>query len=403
VGLGVWLALGVLVALAFGRAATLIDRSVSKSLEAAPVRAAGALAQHADSARRRILLVDDDPHLRILLRTTLTADEYSLEEAGSAAEARQLARFWRPELVVLDLGLPDASGLVLCEELTSNPAYAGTRVVLLTGSDVRQTEAEAAGASALLRKPYSPLDVIGTIDRVLEGRELPSSTAEPASDQLLAYAEDLGHVVQSERAQRRLLQQAYRQTVASLTDALEAKNQATGKHALRVHLYALDLTEAVAPGLLDDTSLEYGFLLHDIGKIGIPDALLEKEGPLDPHELRVMRQHPLIGVQLLSEVPLLSGEGLRVVRSHHERWDGHGYPDGLAGKQIPPGARIFAVADALDAMTSDRPYRKPLEWNQAVSEIVQQSGSQFDPQVVGALARRESRLRRTRHDVAIGA
>src|SRR5204863_8970159 len=142
------------------------------------------------------------------------------------------------------------------------------------------------------------------------------------------------------------------------------------------------------PGLLSDPSLEYGFLLHDIGKIGIPDSVLDKAGPLNPAERRLMRRHTLIGSELLAEVPLLEGEGLQVVRSHHERWDGQGYPDGLVGAEIPPAARIFAVADTLDAMTTDRPYRRRCTWDQAVDEILRESGRQFDPRVVAAFATR---------------
>jgi HD-GYP domain-containing protein (c-di-GMP phosphodiesterase class II) len=158
----------------------------------------------------------------------------------------------------------------------------------------------------------------------------------------------------------------------------------------------VELTDALEPRLLDDPSLEYGFLLHDIGKIGVPDSILDKKGPLGPEELLLMRQHPLIGAELLNDVPLLDGEGLQVVRSHHERWDGHGYPDGLKGDEIPLGARIFALADALDAMTSDRPYRRAMRWTAARDEIVAQSGKQFDPDVVEAFRERESALQAVR-------
>ncbi|MDX6485565.1 MAG: hypothetical protein QOF43_718, partial [Gaiellaceae bacterium] len=150
-------------------------------------------------------------------------------------------------------------------------------------------------------------------------------------------------------------------------------------------------TTCVEPELADDPAMEYGFLLHDVGKIGIPDKILQKPGPLTRGERRRMQAHTVLGEQMLGGVAILDGEGLRVVRSHHERWDGRGYPDGLDGDDVPLGARVFAVADALDAMTSDRPYRKALRWKSACEEILAQSGKQFDPEVVAAF--------RDRHDV----
>jgi ribonuclease P protein subunit RPR2 len=355
------------------------------------------------TGRQRILLVDDDPGIRLLLRTTLAADEYAIEEAGSAEEGAELARFWRPALVVLDVNLPGSSGLAFSKELKQRSTFRSPHVVLLTGGETSSDEARAAGADVLLRKPFSPLDLMGAIDSALQNEVLLPTGAETASDQLLAYACDLRETVQAERAQRRLLQQAYRQTISTLTDALEAKSKATGHHGVRVQRYAVELTEAVAPSLLDDPSLEYGFLLHDIGRIGIPEAILEKRGALEADERKVMQRHPLIGAGLLADVPMLEGEGLQVVRSHHERWDGQGYPDGLGGEEIPPVARIFAVADTLDAMTTDRPYRMRCKWDRAVDEILLESGRQFDPGVVRAFATRAQRLRRTQLELAQSA
>ena len=402
-----WFAVELGVAVAFGRVAKPLDEPLDDEAPVAPRPLARpaivpATTSSARTTRRRILLVDDDPSLRLLLRATLGSGEGTIEEAGSAEEARELARFWRPSLVILDIGLPGMSGLALCKALTENEVYDSPQVILLTGGEIGAGQAREAGAAALLRKPFSPLDLIGTIDRVVEGLpQIPAAGVEPeVTDQLLAYARDLGQVVQTERAQRRLLQHAYRQTVTALTDALEARSEATGHHAQRVHRYALELTDAVEPDLLEDPSLEYGFLLHDVGKIGIPDAVLEKPGPLSDEEVQLMRRHPQIGAELLSDVPLLDGEGLQVVRFHHERWDGSGYPNGLHGEEIPLGARIFAVADALDAMTTDRPYRDARSWDHALDEILRGSGSQFDPRVVGALALRERRLHRTQHDLA---
>ena len=164
--------------------------------------------------------------------------------------------------------------------------------------------------------------------------------------------------------------------------------------------YAIELAEAIEPDLLRDPSVEYGFLLHDVGKIGIPDYVLQKSGPLDAGEQRLMRTHAVLGEQMLADVDLLHVEGLRVVRCHHERWDGLGYPDHLVGREIPLAARVFALADALDAMTSDRPYRRALRWQDAVVEILSERGRQFDPDVVDAFGGRELVLRGIRRELA---
>lgn len=354
---------------------------------------------------RRILVVDDDAGLRLLLRVTLAADEYTVEEAGSAEKALDLIRSSRPGLVVLDVGLPGMSGLELCRRLNATPAFGSPRVILLTGAEISIEEGRAAGAVATLQKPFSPLELVSLIDRLPDDVEPPGRRTELREDeeQLLAYAHDLSRLVQIERAQRRLLEHAYRQTVTSLAEALEAKDQATQLHAMRVRRLALELTTVVEPRLLDDPSLEYGFLLHDIGKIGIPDAILNKPGPLSLRERRLMQQHPLIGAEILQEVALLNGEGLRIVRSHHERWDGRGYPDGLAAERIPAGARIFALADALDAMTHDRPYRRRMSWQATVDVIKAEAGRQFDPDIVDTLAACERRLRAIHEELEVTA
>jgi ribonuclease P protein subunit RPR2 len=163
----------------------------------------------------------------------------------------------------------------------------------------------------------------------------------------------------------------------------------------------LQLLDALHPGVLEvDPGVQYGFLLHDIGKIAIPDQILQKPGPLTRSERRRMQTHTVLGEQMLGGVAILKGEGLRVVRSHHERWDGKGYPDAIGGSELPVGARVFAVADALDAMTSDRPYRRAMRWSAASSEIVAQSGKQFDPDVVDAFRACERELREVRRELS---
>jgi HD-GYP domain-containing protein (c-di-GMP phosphodiesterase class II) len=141
----------------------------------------------------------------------------------------------------------------------------------------------------------------------------------------------------------------------------------------------------VRPSLVDDPTLEWGFLLHDVGKIGVPDEILLKPGPLDASERARIEQHTLLGERLVQHIPLLQGAGLRVIRSHHERWDGGGYPDHFSDDSIPAEARIFAVADALDAMTGERPYRKSISWDEAIEEVTRGRGTQFDPDVVDSL------------------
>ncbi len=228
-------------------------------------------------------------------------------------------------------------------------------------------------------------------------------TDEATDRQLELSPDDLRRLVEIERGQRLLLQSAYEETVVALARALESKDSGTGAHSQRVQRYALELADAVAPDLLGNESAEHGFLLHDVGKIGIPDRVLRKPGPLDPDERRLMETHTLVGERMLSDLALLRGEGLRVVRSHHERWDGSGYPDRLAGDEIPIGARVFAVADTLDALTNDRPYRAAGSWAHASELIVSEAGGQLDPDVVEAFQAREQALRALQFEFAAQA
>jgi len=269
--------------------------------------------------------------------------------------------------------------------------------VLLTGSEGGTLVAsDAAGADAFVRKPFSPLELLAVVERLaggLYGVPFRAGKKTDPEEQLLLYARDLRHLLELERGQRVLLQNAYRETVAALASALESKDTGTRAHSQRVQQYAIELSRAVAPGVAEEPATQYGYLLHDVGKIGIPDDVLRKPGPLTPEERRLMQTHTVLGEQMLGGVAFLRGEGLRVVRSHHERWDGDGYPDGLGGDEIPLAARIFAVADTLDAMTTDRPYRKAGPWESARDEIVRLAGAQFDPEVVDAFREREPALR----------
>ena len=354
------------------------------------------------------MLVDDDAALRELLRTTFEGFEVEVDEAANAVQAADRVDTARPDVIVLDVMMPGITGLEYCRRLKDDPATRDIGVVLLTGSEGGSlAAADLAGADAFLAKPFSPLELLGVTERVAGRRfGVPMRTSRESGDvseQLLLYARDLRHLLEVERGQRKLLQKAYRETVAALATALETKDTNTRAHSQRVQLYAMELARAIDPALAEDASVEYGFLLHDVGKIGIPDRVLLKPSPLNRDEWNLMQTHTVLGEQMLGEVAFLHGEGLKIVRSHHERWDGRGYPDGLAGVEIPLGARVFALADTLDAITSDRPYRDAQPWDIARQEIVAQAGKQFDPAVVDAFRGCEGEMRKIKRQLAEAA
>lgn len=213
---------------------------------------------------------------------------------------------------------------------------------------------------------------------------------EAAQRQLLVFARELHQLYQSERARStelegtlRRLEESYLDMVKTLAFVVEAKDPTTRAHLDRTHDYAAALAQVVDADLASDHCLSYGFLLHDVGKVGVPEAILNKPGPLDEDEWLIMRTHPEMGVLMVSGIKSL-GPAVEVIRSHHERWDGRGYPSGLVGEEIPLSARIFSVCDAFDAMTSDRPYRRALPFEHAVEQIVAGTGTQFDPDMAVA-------------------
>jgi len=351
----------------------------------------------------KILLVDDEPALRELLRVTLESADIAVDEASSALEAEARLRRRKADIVVLDLRMPGMGGVELCKALKANPRTADIPIVALTGAEYEDIRAvQRAGAAAVVRKPFSPLELLSVIERLSGRTPVPTKPRRPkqGEEEVVLYARDLRHLLEIERSQRRLLRDSYLETVTALASALESRDAATRAHSQRVERYALELLAAIAPAATEDEAYEYGFLLHDLGKIGIPDALLQKPGPLTRAERKRMQTHTVIGEQMLAGVAVMQGTGLQIVRSHHERWDGRGYPDAMRGEEIPLGARVFAVADALDAMTSNRPYRRALPWREARKEIVAQSGTQFDPDVVAAFREREDGLLEVRRELA---
>ncbi len=209
------------------------------------------------------------------------------------------------------------------------------------------------------------------------------NTAAAREQQLERYADDLRESFRRERDSREQLEQSYVATVRALCNAVEARDSYTGRHAERVAAYGMEIAHAIGAPFAGDPDVEFGFLLHDIGKVAMPDAILWKPEPLTSDERTLMERHPVVGWEILREVGFLT-EAKLIVRHHHERWDGTGYPDHLDGERIPLTARVFSVADTLDALTTLRPYRQPSPIAEAKAIIQEAAGTQFDPEVVTA-------------------
>jgi HD-GYP domain-containing protein (c-di-GMP phosphodiesterase class II) len=335
-----------------------------------------------------IFLTEDDEWLKLAAARGFAADELppTLEGVvvwvGANGEPLLLPDPRRVENVVsLDDPQPRDA---LAVPLVLENKILGVLVVMRWLHDDRFTEAHLAVATVL----GTELAMVIERARIYQGL---GRRLHRTQTQLEAYAIDVREVFASEKKRaaeliRALdeLHRTYLATVRGLAAAVEAKDEYTAGHLVRVTRYGLIMLEALAPEFKDDPEFEYGFLLHDIGKLGVPDAVLTKNGALTDEEWLLMREHPAIGVRILEGIPFLAG-ARDVVQFHHERWDGGGYPTGRSGEDIPMGARLFAVADAFDAMTTDRPYRRALTVDAAVKELHRNSGKQFWPRAVDAL------------------
>ena len=330
-------------------------------------------------AQQHVLVVDDDESVCELVRAALELEGFEVSDARHVIEAERLLVERVPDAILLDIGLPGIDGLFYCARLREQARTSSVPIIVISGSVEAAARAKEAGATAYLRKPLDPLELLTLLERTLGIPPLAHVGMEAAQGTTLNRLVEIGQHAHE------LENDAHRQTLLALSAALDSRDFGSSGHSERVTAYAIRLVLEVEPALTDDASLEWGLLLHDVGMIGIPDRIALKPAKLDPDERRELERHPLIGEQLLTSVTLLQGEGLRVIRSHHERWDGAGYPDRLGGLDIPSAARIFAVVDALDAMTSTRPYRLAVSWPAALAELRRHAGSQFDPDVVDAL------------------
>lgn len=338
----------------------------------------------------RVLVVDDDAGVRDVLRQELELLGFAVEEAASAAAARTHFRSGDPfELVLCDIDMPGERGTELLAWIKQTDPDAS--VVMVTGISDAPTAVGAMlnGASDYVCKPFSLAEVRARTGQALEKRRLRIENRN-YQENLERLVEERTHEVLSAMSEIRGLHEdlrgAYDATLAALLTALDKRDNETQGHSLRVVACTGRLAREL--GIVEPqlTSILRGALLHDVGKIGVPDAILRKPGKLDRDEWLVMKKHPELGYEMLRDVGFLR-EAALVVLTHQERFDGSGYPRGIKGEEIPIGARIFACADALDAMTSDRPYRKALPYERVRQELIDFAGTQFDPFVVEAFLR----------------
>ena len=327
--------------------------------------------------RPSVLIVDDERMIRDLLGDVFTAGGYQCRLASNGVEAIEAFQAERPALSITDVRMPVLDGLqFLKQALTLDPDAA---VLVLTGVGDVQTAVEVlnGGAFDFIQKPVDPEQLLLIAGRALERRQL---VVERRQHQELLERR-VTEATSELAATVRHLEDSYLFTLEALGSAIDTRDIGTHAHSRRVRGYSLAIARAHGVPESDMPDIEHGVLLHDIGKIGIPDAILLKPGPLTPEEWAVMRSHPDIGRRLVEKIPFLRG-AVSIVYHHHERWDGTGYPLGLRGEEIPLGPRIFALADALDAMTFDRPYSRAISFETARDEVKRCSGTHFDPAVV---------------------
>lgn len=326
----------------------------------------------------RILVVDDEEAIREIVASMLHAAGYACKQAGSGLEALALLKSGEEfELMLSDLMMAELDGIGLLER--TKEKYPDMPVVMVTAVHDIQVALDAIrdGAYDYLLKPFEREQLLATVSRALENRRLKVENR--------VYQTNLESLVEARTDQLQAamssLERSYDITLEALGDALDLKDAETEGHSKRVTAFTIAIARAMGLPREQIAVIARGAFLHDIGKMAIPDAILRKPAKLDPEEISIMREHAYRGYQMLKKIPFLT-EASEIVYSHQEKFDGTGYPRGLKGKEIPLGARIFSVADTLDAIINDRPYRPAQSLQAARIEIEKWSGRQFDPDVV---------------------
>jgi putative nucleotidyltransferase with HDIG domain len=340
-------------------------------------------------ATSRILVVDDDDDSRQLLARLVRGADREVKAAVDGDEALVRLDDFQPDIVLSDIYMPHLDGVELLQAIKSRSPE--TDVVLITGT--RDTAlaitALRAGAADYLVKPIDPEELGVVLDRTLEKRRLIAENRDYRETLEKQVEERTAQLVARTRQVERLLghlEESYETTLNALAAALDLRDNETHDHSARVAAYAVRLGQEMGLDSAALRELRYGALLHDVGKIAVPDAILRSPQPLSEDDWERMKTHPFNGWEMLRRVPFLTS-ALDVVLCHHERWDGTGYPRRLQGEDIPLAARIFAVVDSLDAITSERPYREARSFAEAREMIGNGAGTQFSPAVVDAFLR----------------
>ena len=323
----------------------------------------------------RILIVDDEEVIRRLLRQKLSSEGYQCQEAGNAAQALDELRSKPVALVILDIKMPGKLGIELLPELRAS--YPDTAVIMATAITDTSTAIQCMkqGAYDYLTKPFNLDEVVLNVNRALEKRRLVLENR--------AYQQHLEEMVEK---QAKKIRAAFLNAITALAYALEAKDKYTSGHSQRVTKISVAIVKKLGMPQGSINEIRLAGLIHDIGKIGVRESVLNKPAKLTDDEFKHIKSHCEVGEHILT--PIVEDEEiLKMVRHHHERYDGTGYPDRLKGEQIPLGARILAVADTYDAMTSERPYREAMIDETAYAEIERCKGTQFDPEVTDVFLR----------------
>ena len=308
-----------------------------------------------------ILVVEDDPAMLVAFQEVLEGAGYEVVVAANGQDALSWLDDHKPDLILSDISMPVMDGFKLFEAVREIPGGAMIPFIFLTARGTREDifDGKRRGADDYITKPVTTQELLSAVNARLQ-----------RADELM-FAQ---------------LKNAYKESLFVLANAIEARDSYTHAHMKRLNDYARALALELGWDHAELEALEFGAILHDIGKIYIPETVLCKNGKLSDEEWVEMRKHPEVGARMIRDIPYLSA-AVPMVLHHHERWDGKGYPEGLAGEAIPASARLLSVADAFDAMTSDRPYRAALDGDTAYQEIIDGSGKQFDPDMVKALMR----------------